>query len=136
MRWQGRPSTLEGIASQCLAVRKCCPADPRPLVWRSMRASARLTLGAASVAAGMLFTWAALRVMPMPAPLEQVAFAPAPAQSPVDGPTLWVLAVGVSRYQDPRLNLAFAERDARAVAKVLRDQEKGQLYSAIRTRVL
>ena len=101
-----------------------------------MGPSARLTIGAASVVAGMLFTWAALRVIPLPAPLERVAFAPAPAPSPADGATLWVLAVGVSRYQDPRLNLAFAERDARAVAKVLRQQEGGQLYRAIRTRVL
>lgn len=100
-----------------------------------MRISGRLTIGAASVVAGMLCAWAALRVMPMTAPLEQVAFAPAPAQ-PEGAATLWVLAVGVSRYADPRLNLAYAEDDARAVAQVLKDQEGGPLYSATRTKVL
>lgn len=101
-----------------------------------MRIRRRLTIGAASVVAGMLCAWAALRVMPMTAPLEPVAFAPAPARSVTEGSTLWVLAVGVSRYADPRLNLAFAEDDARAVAQVLRDQERGSLYTAIRTKVL
>jgi uncharacterized caspase-like protein/ketosteroid isomerase-like protein len=62
---------------------------------------------------------------------------PAGAQSAAaPSPTLWVLAVGVSRYVDPGLTLRFAESDARAIADALLEQKKGPLYAAVNTKVL
>ena len=51
-------------------------------------------------------------------------------------PTLWVLAIGVSRYGEPSLNLRFAAADARAVANVLARQRAGPLYYEVNTAVL
>src|SRR5262249_38245551 len=42
--------------------------------------------------------------------------------------SLWVLAIGVSRYQDPQLNLQFADADARAIAGTLLRQRGGPGY--------
>lgn len=57
--------------------------------------------------------------------------------SPADrGPTLWVLAAGVSRYADPRLDLAFANRDASAVADALAAQRGRRIYRNVEQRVL
>ena len=51
-------------------------------------------------------------------------------------PTLWVLAIGVSRYRDPSLTLRFAETDARAIADALLAQRKGPLYNAVEAKVM
>jgi TolB-like protein len=51
-------------------------------------------------------------------------------------PTLWVLAIGVSRYTEPGLVLRFAAADARAVAAALARQQGGPLYAAVKTEVL
>jgi WD40 repeat protein len=48
---------------------------------------------------------------------------------------LYVLAIGVSRYQDPRLLLDFASADAGDVAAALKSQEGG-IYSKVVARVL
>jgi uncharacterized caspase-like protein/TolB-like protein len=53
-----------------------------------------------------------------------------------NGPTLWVLAVGVSRYRQEDLNLRFADSDARAIASALQKQAGGPLYREARTLVL
>lgn len=53
-----------------------------------------------------------------------------------NGPTLWVLAVGVSRYRQNDLNLRFADGDARAIAAALQKQVGGPLYREARTLVL
>ena len=51
-------------------------------------------------------------------------------------PRLWVLAVGVSQYQDTAVRpLAFAHLDAQAFAQTLAGQQ-GKAYSAVHTRVL
>ena len=51
-------------------------------------------------------------------------------------PTLWVLAVGVSKYQDPRApQLSFAHIDAQEFAKTMGGQI-GKAYSNVQTRVL
>jgi TolB-like protein len=51
-------------------------------------------------------------------------------------PTLWVLAIGVSRYTEPGLDLRFAAADARAVAQALARQQEGPLYGEVKTNVL
>jgi len=52
------------------------------------------------------------------------------------GAVLWLIAVGVSQYQDPSLSLRFAHSDARAVADVLGRQASGVLYREVRSQVL
>lgn len=49
---------------------------------------------------------------------------------------LWVLSVGVSAYRDPSMNLAFAEKDARAVAATLGDQANRRIYAQVERQVL
>ena len=50
-------------------------------------------------------------------------------------PTLWVLAVGVSRYQDNREGLRYADADALAIENAFRDAA-GPLYGEVKTRPL
>jgi WD40 repeat protein len=50
-------------------------------------------------------------------------------------PKLYVLAIGVSRYADPRLALYFAAKDAQDLASVLRRQQ-GTLYRDVEVRLL
>jgi Caspase domain len=58
----------------------------------------------------------------------------APAEE-VPKPRLYVLAVGVSRYQDSRLILSFAAKDASDVAAVLQRQ-KGRLYRDVEVKLV
>lgn len=48
---------------------------------------------------------------------------------------LWVLSVGVSDYQDPRISLQYADNDAIAIARMLKSQE-GLLFREVFTHVL
>jgi caspase domain-containing protein len=50
-------------------------------------------------------------------------------------PKLYVLAIGISQYKDPRLALNFAAKDAGDVAAALKNQE-GRLYGAVEVKVL
>ena len=50
-------------------------------------------------------------------------------------PRLYVLAVGVSRYQDPNLNLRYADSDARAFAQTLAEQPD-RVFSRVHQKVL
>ena len=50
-------------------------------------------------------------------------------------PDVYVLAVGVSDYRDPKLRLGFADKDATDIAEMFRAQSGG-LYSKVETRVL
>jgi len=52
-----------------------------------------------------------------------------------EGAALWVLTVGVSQYEDARIDLKFADHDAKRIAKVLKSQE-GLLFREVFTRVL
>ena len=66
---------------------------------------------------------------------------PRPAIQTMNGsnlgrPTLWVLAIGVSRYADPSLALRFAAADATAVTEALSHQQDGPLYREVRTQLL
>jgi len=58
-----------------------------------------------------------------------------PAEANPQKPSLYVLAIGVSRYQDPALALHFASADASAVAAALKSQEGG-IYREVVERVL
>ena len=49
--------------------------------------------------------------------------------------TLWVLAIGVSRYEDASISLEYADYDALQIAQVLETQE-GLLFDEVKTRVL
>ena len=42
--------------------------------------------------------------------------------------TLWLLSIGVSRYQESGIGLQFADADARAVAAQLERQSRGRIY--------
>lgn len=50
-------------------------------------------------------------------------------------PNLYVVAIGVSRYQDNRLNLAYAASDAKAFVQAMAGQE-GKMYAQVRSKLL
>jgi TolB-like protein len=64
-------------------------------------------------------------------PVEPVAETP-----PATGSVLWLLSIGVSRYQDTDFDLQFAAADARAIATALEHQGEGPLYAGMKTLVL
>ena len=66
---------------------------------------------------------------------KETAAAPAAQEEAQFKPKLYVLAVGVSKYADPDLNLGFAAKDARDFAAVLQ-QQQGKLYSEVKVRLL
>lgn len=74
--------------------------------------------------------------------LSAGAAAPATRSGDANGPTtlststLWVLAIGVSRYQEASLQLQFAEADARAIAASLSRQGGTSLYRSTQVRLL
>jgi WD40 repeat protein len=59
-----------------------------------------------------------------------------PEGLPDTKPSLYVLAVGISEYQDKSWNLNFAALDAEAVAAVLKKQQSGRLFGAVSVTVL
>ena len=48
---------------------------------------------------------------------------------------LWILSVGISKYENPSLNLRFADNDAVSIASVFKKQE-GKLFRKVHTRIL
>ncbi len=61
--------------------------------------------------------------------------APEPREAFQIKPKLYVLAVGISQYQDAELKLGLAAKDALDFSSIWTEQ-KGQLYSGVETRVL
>ena len=57
------------------------------------------------------------------------------AESTILKPKLYVLAVGVAKYQNPTFNLGLPSKDARDFAAVL-TRQKGLLYSDVQVRLL
>lgn len=51
-------------------------------------------------------------------------------------PGLWMLAVGVSKYRDSKLDLQFADADAKAVAAALTEQSGRRVYGEVHSLVL
>jgi uncharacterized caspase-like protein len=58
-----------------------------------------------------------------------------PPQESVIKPKLYVLAIGVTRYQNERFNLTYPAKDARDFAGVM-ERQKGSLYRDVVTKVL
>ncbi|HBI16072.1 MAG TPA: hypothetical protein DDY20_11250 [Desulfobulbaceae bacterium] len=74
---------------------------------------------------------------PVAVPPSPVATPPSPAMKAPPGikPSLWVLAIGVSAYQDSSLNLKYADNDARSIVHALMEQE-GKLFSEVNGKLL
>jgi len=102
-----------------------------------MRLGGRLALAGVCLLSSALITWAvydSTAVVRGPAPAgvrESVESAAPGARS-----TLWVLAVGVSKYRDPRLNLRFADADAISIATAIRSAAARGQYREVRSLVL
>lgn len=102
-----------------------------------MTLGARLTLAAACLAGSALITWAIYepssgRRRTTDLVVEERIESAAPGARS----TLWLLAVGVSRYRDPALALEFADTDARQIAAALRQAAAGGHYREVRSLVL
>lgn len=54
---------------------------------------------------------------------------------PGNKPDLWVLAIGVSKYQNPNQNLQYADYDAQRIAEVF-SQQSGNLFNQVHSRIL
>ena len=105
-----------------------------------MTARGRLVVATGCTVAGIALVWTIQRsgrggggAAPPEslAPPPPVAGAQAQAVS-----SLWVLAIGVSRYQDTNFNLQFAAADAQSIEAALQRQAGGRLYSQVKTLVL
>ncbi len=104
------------------------------------RAVGRLIIACVCLLGGMSTAWVIHRWMAAAAPavpgdsraVRTVSSGAAGSAHAV----LWLLAIGVSRYNDPSLNLQFADADARAVAESFAKQSAGMLYREVRTQVL
>ncbi len=101
-----------------------------------MSLGARLTLAAACLVGSAIITWAIYDPAVFedrPAPVVRARLVDS---APGAKSTLWLLAVGVSRYRDPTLRLDFADRDANEIARALRSAAAGGGYREVRTLVL
>jgi TolB-like protein len=100
-----------------------------------MRGRSRLVIGVLAVT--MLTLRSEIDRDPrIPFALSPVASAAAAEPAADKRPALWALAVGVSQYQDGKLDLQFADSDARAVAAALTEQAGRRVYDEIHSLVL
>jgi hypothetical protein len=60
---------------------------------------------------------------------------PLPSTTASSKPALWVLAVGVSNYRNPVLNLQYADNDALVLARTIK-KEEGGIFSEVFTKTL
>lgn len=101
-----------------------------------MTARGLLVVATGCAVAGIAVVWTLHRPERSPAPPETLAAAPPAAGAQAQAvSSLWVLAIGVSRYQDPNLNLQFAAADAQSIEAALQRQAGGRLYSQVKTLV-
>jgi TolB-like protein len=123
------------MGSACPEISNGGESDPRDI----MTARTRLVaVGAWAVAIGLVGV-AAYRYVTVVRPRDgriiarprDVARTPAASR-----PALWVLSIGVSKYQDENISLRYADADAVAVAAALERQSGGLLYSEVRSLVL
>jgi TolB-like protein len=101
-----------------------------------MTTGARLAAAGVCFVAGVLVAGTVHQHMPTTPPPPTASPTPGSGGTLGSPSVLWVLAVGVSRYRDPTLNLRFADSDADAVAAALGRQRGGPLYRDVRTQVL
>jgi len=101
-----------------------------------MKTGGRLAVVGGCTAIGILVAWAIHGPGHLGSPSDIGAPPSRAAMVAASSPTLWVLAIGVSRYQDSQLNLRFADADARAVADTLQRQGEGPLYRDAKTLLL
>jgi TolB-like protein/ketosteroid isomerase-like protein len=95
-----------------------------------------VTLAVGAAALGALASVALLERV-SPHPHDPAPGAPESSTAAAVGrPSLWVLAIGVSRYVDPALALRYAAADARAIADEFSRQQGGPLYRDVKTKVL
>jgi len=100
-----------------------------------MTLGGRLSLAAACLAGSALITWAIYD----PASLGQravVEYERVESAAPGASGILWLLSVGVSRYDEPGLALEFADDDALQIASALRAAAAGGRYREVRSMVL
>jgi len=96
----------------------------------------RWLTGSASAALIAVVAWAWLDGVGFFGLSRGAAAGPGDVNPAAAGPTLWVLAIGVSRYQDASIGLEFAEADARAIAQALEAQGRGPIYADSKALVL
>lgn len=60
---------------------------------------------------------------------------PVPSTASVRRPNLFILAIGVSTYRDPGLQLRYPAKDAADLVALLQEQQ-GRLYATVQTRLL
>lgn len=103
-----------------------------------MTAGGRYVIAGACLGLGVVAVWAAWTThtaAQRALPLAQPAAAEAPPAA-TDGPVLWVLSVGVSRYRASDLGLQYADADARSMAETLREAGRRGPYREVRSLVL
>ena len=102
-----------------------------------MTARGRYLAAGACAAVGMLALWTLVepasvnRAFPLPQPITR-EMSPASA----NGSILWILAVGVSHYTNPDLNLQFADADAESMADTIQAAAGNGPYREVRALVL
>jgi uncharacterized caspase-like protein/TolB-like protein len=102
-----------------------------------MTARGLLVVATGCAVAGMALVWTIQRSDRAASAPETLAPPPAVAGAQAQAlSTLWVLSIGVSRYQDPNFNLQFAAADAESIDAALQRQAGGRLYSQVKTLVL
>jgi TolB-like protein len=104
-----------------------------------MTVGGRWAIAGLCATAGFLTTWAVYRSAPRVETLRvssrdgETLAAPSLSEG---SSVLWLLSIGVSRYEAPGLDLRFADVDARAIAASIREVADGRLYADVRTEVL
>ncbi len=102
-----------------------------------MTLGTRLSLAAACLAGSALITWAIYEPHGLSdRATDYIEYERVERPAPGAKSTLWLLSVGVSRYQDTSLSLEFADDDAKEIAESLREAAHGGRYSAIQSLVL
>ena len=102
-----------------------------------MTARGRFSVAGACLAVSLLAIWTAAdstplnRAYPLPQPTTLETGSAASS-----GSILWLLAIGVSRYANPDLNLQFADADAEAMAETIQVVARNGPYREVRTLVL
>lgn len=102
-----------------------------------MTLGARLALAATCLAGSAFITWAIYDPMVLrPHRPNLVVRERIDSAAPGASSTLWLLAVGVSDYAADDLKLEFADRDAIAISRALRDAARGGRYREVKSMVL